>query len=81
MRFDNIDSADVVRFICGGSSCNEDCCMWRVLWKCYDIKKAWNSGESARKSLVKVMRWRVEHDERTIQEAKDIGLRFGAEVV
>ena len=23
MRFDNVDSADVVRFICGGSSCNE----------------------------------------------------------
>lgn len=81
MRFDNIDSADVVRFICVGSRCSEDCCMWRVLGACYDIKKAWNSGESARESLVKVMRWRVEHDERTIQEAKDIGLRFGAEVV
>ena len=51
MRFDNIDSADVVRFICGGSSCNEDCCMWRVLGTCYDIKKAWNSGENARKAL------------------------------
>ena len=81
MRFDSIDSADVVRFICVGSSCNEDCCMMRVLGKCYDIKKAWNSGESARESLVKVMRWRVEHGERTMQEAKDIGLRFGAEVV
>ena len=81
MRFDNIDSADVVRFICGGSSCNEDCCMWRVLGACYDIKKKWDSDESARESLVKVMRWRVEHDERTMQEAKDIGLRFGAEVV
>lgn len=81
MRFDNIDSADVVRFICGGSPCSEDCCMWRVLGACYDIKKEWDSGESARESLVKVMRWRVEHDERTIQEAKDIGLRFGAEVV
>lgn len=81
MRFDNIDSADVVRFICGGSSCNEDCCMWRVLGACYDIKKAWNSGENVRKSLVKVMRWRVEHGERTMREAKDIGLRFSAEVV
>ena len=81
MRFDNIDSADVVRFICGGSPCNEDCCMWRVLGACYDIKKEWDSGESAREGLVKVMHWRVEHDERTIQEAKDIGLRFGAEVV
>ena len=81
MCFDNIDGADVVRFICGGSSCNEDCCMWSVLGKCYDIKEAWDSGEHARKSLVKVMRWRVEHDERTIQEAKDIGLRFSAEVV
>ena len=81
MRFDGIDSADVVRFICVGSSCNEDCCMMRVLGKCYDIKKAWYSGESARESLVKVMRWRVEHGERTMQEAKDIGLRFGAEVV
>ena len=56
MRFDNIDSADVVRFICGGSSCNEDCCMMRVLGKCYDIKRTWNSGESARKSLVKVIK-------------------------
>ena len=81
MRFDNIDGGDVVRFICGGSSCNEDCCMWRVLGTCYDIKKAWDSDESARESLVKVMRWRVEHGERTMQEAKDIGLRFGAEVV
>ena len=81
MRFDNIDCWDVLRFICGDSPCNEDCCMWRVLGKCYDIKKAWNSGENARKSLVKVMRWRVEHGERTMQEAKDIGLRFGAEVV
>ena len=81
MRFDNIDGGDVVRFICAGSPCNEDCCMWRVLGKCYDIKKTWNSGENARKSLVKVMRWRVEHGERTMQEAKDIGLRFGAEVV
>ena len=81
MRFDSIDSADVVRFICCGSSCNEDCCMMRVLGTCYDIKKAWNSDESARKSLVKVMRWRVVHGERTMQEAKDIGLRFGAEVV
>lgn len=51
MRFDNIDSGDVVRFICVGSSCNEDCCMWRVLGTCYDIKKAWNSGENARKAL------------------------------
>lgn len=81
MRFDNIDVGDVVRFICVGSPCNEDCCMWRVLGKCYDIKEKWNSGESARESLVKVMRWRVEHGERTMQEAKDIGLRFGAEVV
>lgn len=67
MRFDNIDGVDVVRFICLGSPCNEDCCMRRVLGTCYDI--------------VKVMRWRVEHGERTMQEAKDIGLRFGAEVV
>ena len=81
MRFDSIDSADVVRFICVGSSCNEDCCMMRVLGTCYDIKKTWNSGESARKSLVKVMRLRVEHGERTMQEANKIGLRFGAEVV
>ena len=81
MRFDSIDSADVVRFICVGSSCNEDCCMMRVLGTCYDIKKAWYSGESARKSLVKVMRLRVEHGERTMQEANKIGLRFGAEVV
>lgn len=40
MRFDNIDGGDVVCFICVGSSCNEDCCMWRVLGTCYDIKKA-----------------------------------------
>ena len=81
MRFNNIDGADVVRFICGGSPCNEVCCMMRVLGTCYDIKEKWDSDESARESLVKVMRWRVEHGERTMQEAKDIGLRFGAEVV
>ena len=81
MRFDNIDGADVVRFICGGSSCNEDCCMMRVLGRCYDIKKTWDSGEIARNKLVKVMYWRVKQGERTIKEAKDIGLRFSAEVV
>ena len=81
MRFNNIDSMDVLNFICGSSPCNETCCMMRVLGKCYDIKRTWDFDESARESLVKVMRWRVEHGERTIQEARNIGLRFSAEVV
>lgn len=81
MRFDNIDGAKVVCFICAGSPCGENCCMLRVLGRCYDIKKAWDYGGTARNELVKVMYWRVKQGERTIKEAKDIGLRFSAEVV
>lgn len=81
MRFNNIDGMDVLNFICGNSPCNEICCMMRVLGRCYDIKRAWDSDENARESLVKVMRWRVDHGERTMAEANKIGLRFGAEVV
>ena len=81
MRFDNINGGDVVRFICGDSSCDENCCMNRVLGRCYDIKEAWDSGGIARNELVKVMCWRVKHGERTIKEAKDIGLRFSAKVL
>ena len=38
MRFDNIDGGDVVRFICVGSSCNEDCCMMRVRSPCSKVR-------------------------------------------
>ena len=71
MRFDNVKGGEVCSFICGGSACDETCCMQQVLGRCY----------SMREELLRVVKWRIEHGERTMQEAKDIGLRFGAEVV
>ena len=55
--------------------------MQQVLGRCYPISDAWNNTPEMREELLRVVKWRIEHGERTMQEAKDIGLRFGAEVV
>lgn len=81
MRFDNVKGGEVCSFICCGSSCDETCCMQQVLGRCYSISDAWNNTPEMREELLRVVKWRIEHGERTMQEAKDIGLRFGAEVV
>lgn len=81
MRFDNVDGADVCSFICGGSACNYTCCMNQVLGQCYSIAPAWNDCPEKRAELLRVMRWRIDHGERTMAEANKIGLRFSVEVV
>ena len=81
MRFDNIEGSSVSGFICGGSACNDTCCMQQVLGRCYSIAEAWDNNPERRAELLHVMRWRIDHGERTMEEANKIGLRFGAEVV
>lgn len=81
MRFDNVKGSDVCGFICGGSTCNRTCCMNRVLGHCYSIAPAWDDFPEKRAELLRVMRWRIDHGERTVAEANKIGLRFSVEVV
>ena len=81
MRFDNVEGGKVCSFICSGSACNKTCCMQQVLGRCYSIAKAWDNMPEMRTELLRVIKWRIDHGERTIAEAKNIGLRFGAEVV
>ena len=81
MRFDNVEGSKVCAFICSGSACNETCCMQQVLGTCYSIAPAWDNFPERRAELLRVMRWRVDHGERTMAEANKIGLRFSVEVV
>ena len=81
MRFDNVEGSRVCGFICGGSTCNETCCMQQVLGRCYSISEAWDRKPEKRAELLRVMRWRIDHGERTMAEVNKIGLRFSVEVV
>mgnify|MGYP006993866391 CR=1 FL=1 len=81
MRFDNVEGVKVCSFICGDSVCNKTCCMQQVLGRCYSISDAWNNTPETRAELLRVMKWRINHGERTMAEAKAIGLHFSAEVV
>ena len=81
MRFDNVEGGMVCGFICVGSTCNSTCCMQQALGRCYSIAEAWNCKPESRAELLRVMKWRIDHGERTMAEANKIGLRFSAEVV
>ena len=81
MRFDSVSGVDVCSFICSGSTCNYTCCMNQVLGRCYSITKARDCKPEKRAELLRVMRWRIDHGERTMAEANKIGLRFSVEVV
>lgn len=81
MRFDNVEGIRVCGFICGGSACNKTCCMQQVLGTCYSIAEAWDRKPEKRAELLRVIRWRIDHGERTMAEANKIGLRFSVEVV
>lgn len=81
MRFDNVEGSKVCSFICGGSVCNNTCCMQQVLGRCYSITEAWNCDPERRAQLLRVMKWRIDHGERTMAEANKIGVYFGAKVV
>lgn len=81
MSFDNVEGIRVCGFICGGSACNKTCCMQQVLGTCYSIAEAWDRKPEKRAELLRVMRWRIDHGERTMAEANKIGLRFSVEVV
>lgn len=81
MRLDNVGGADVCSFICGGSACNRNCCMNQVLGHCYSIAPAWNYYPEKRAELLRVMKWRIDHDERTLAQANEIGVYFGVKVV
>lgn len=81
MRFDNVKGSKVFGFICCGSTCNRTCCMQQVLGTCYPIAEAWNCKPESRAELLRVMKWRIDHGERTMAEANKIGLRFSVEVV
>lgn len=45
MRLDNVKGNDVCNFICGNSTCNKNCCMIKVLGRCYGISKVWDEIE------------------------------------
>lgn len=81
MRLDKIKADDVCNFICGGSHCNETCCMIQVLGKCYAISEHWRMGEPYRSELLRVIRWRIKHGERNLDEAEAIGVTFTGTVV
>ena len=81
MRFDNVDGGKVCGFICGGSACNNTCCMIRVLGRCYSIAEGWDYDPEKRAELLRVMKWRIDHGERTMAEANKIGVYFNAKVV
>lgn len=81
MRFDNVEGSKVCGFICGGSACNKTCCMQQVLGRCYSISDAWNNTPETRADLLRVMKWRIDHGERTMAEANKIGVYFRGTVV
>lgn len=81
MRLDKVRGRDVCTFICSGSFCDRNCCMQQVLGKCYSIAEAWEGNPKQRKELLRVMRWRIDHGERTMAEANKIGVYFDAKVV
>lgn len=81
MRFDNVEGSKVCSFICGNSACNETCCMQQVLGRCYSISDAWDDTPEMRAELLRVMKWRIDHGERTMAEANKIGVYFNAKVV
>lgn len=80
MRFDNVNPCDVVRFICGGSQCNKNCCMIQVFSRCFSIAEAWEAGRE-RENLYRAMMWRVKHGERTMEELLEIGINPKVEVL
>lgn len=79
MRYSDVSSDDVCRFICGGSTCNKNCCMVQVLGRCFDITTAWEEGRYD--ELVRVMKWRVQHSEKTAEELLKIGIRIKAVII
>ena len=81
MRFDNVEGSKVCNFICGGSACNGTCCMQQVLGRCYSIARNWDSIPETRADLLRVMKWRINHGERTMAEANKIGIYFRGTVV
>lgn len=82
MRFDNVKGRNVCTFICGMSACDKTCCMQQVLGRCYSIADAWDKGSTRdRMDLLRVIKYRIKHGERTLKEAKKIGIVFKAEVV
>lgn len=81
MRFDNVEGSKVCSFICGDSACNKTCCMVQVLGRCYSIAEAWDSRPEMRAELLRVMKWRIDHGERTMAEANKIGVYFRGTVV
>ncbi len=81
MRFDNVSGGDVCGFICGGSECSPTCCMNQVLGHCYYIAEAWDEYPERRPELLRVMKWRIDHGERTVKQARAIGVHFGVKVV
>ena len=80
MRFDNVNSYDVVDFICRDSPCNKNCCMIQVFGRCFDIAEAWKAGHK-REGLYRAMMWRVKHGERTMGELLEIGINPREEVL
>lgn len=81
MRFDNVEGGKVCSFICGNSTCNRTCCMQQVLGSCYSIAEAWDNMPEMRAELLRVMKWRIDHGERTMAEANKIGVYFRGTVV
>lgn len=79
MRYSDIPGDDVCRFICGGSTCAKICCMVQVLGRCFDITTAWEEGRHD--DLLRVMKWRVQHGEKTAEELARIGIRLKAVIV
>lgn len=79
MRYSDVSGNDVCNFICGDSTCGKDCCMHRVLGECFSIADAWGDGRYD--DLLRVMRWRVDHGERTAEELAKIGIQFKAVIV